>query len=62
VFCKGLNAMSNIKRIAIITAIFSLTFSTLIMTGCNTVEGLGDDLKGASQGTKKVITGDDDKK
>lgn len=31
--------------------------SFLAVVGCNTVEGLGDDLKGASQSTKEAISG-----
>jgi predicted small secreted protein len=50
--------MNCIKRFAIVAAIFSFTMSTLVMTGCNTVEGIGDDLKGASKSTKEAITGD----
>lgn len=29
-----------------------------LLSGCNTVDGLGDDLKSASQATKEAISGD----
>ena len=55
--------MNKIKGIAVLVAALSLTLGTLAMTGCNTVEGLGDDLKGASKSTKEAVTGNkaDDK-
>ena len=51
--------MNKIKGFAVLAALLSLTVGTLVMTGCNTVEGLGDDLKGASKSTKKAVTGND---
>ncbi len=46
----------NIRKASILIAItiFALT-GTLVLTGCNTVEGIGEDLQGASRSTKEAL-------
>jgi predicted small secreted protein len=42
------------------TLVLALSFACLALNsvGCNTVRGVGDDLKGASNATERAITGD----
>jgi predicted small secreted protein len=49
--------MSRTRILASLLFAFASICVTVTLTGCNTVEGLGDDLKSASNATERAITG-----
>lgn len=51
--------MSRFRIVPAFALALSLICLALNGVGCNTVEGLGDDLKGASNATERAITGND---
>jgi predicted small secreted protein len=54
--------MSTLKTLRPFTSLVPfilLAAASLPLTGCNTVRGVGDDLKGAANATEKVITKDE---
>ena len=47
---------SNFRKTLTLVAIAIFAFTgTLVLTGCNTVEGVGEDLQGASRSTKEAL-------
>jgi len=48
-----------VGRIATLLAALCLLASSAMLAACNTVEGAGEDLKKASQNTRKAIAGDE---
>ena len=47
---------SNSRKVFTLIAIAIFAFTgTIILTGCNTVEGIGEDLQGASRSTKEAL-------
>jgi predicted small secreted protein len=47
---------SNTRKVFTLVAISIFAFTGfLVLTGCNTVEGVGEDLQGASRSTKEAL-------
>ncbi len=51
---------SRSKIVAALLAAGCLALAGVSLTGCNTVEGAGQDLQDASQGVRDAINSDDD--
>ena len=43
------------RRIVCVVTLTASLMVTLVMTGCNTVKGFGQDVQNAAEGTEKVI-------
>ncbi|MFG0258288.1 MAG: entericidin EcnAB [Phycisphaerales bacterium JB043] len=47
---------TKIRRVFLMVAIAMFAFTgSVVLTGCNTVEGVGEDLQGASRSTREAF-------
>ena len=50
--CRNKNILVSLLSILVIVCVFS------ILTGCNTIAGIGEDMKALAQGTQDYLAGE----